>query len=768
MIRLAALFGALLGLLACAAPVQTTASGEGFPYEALAQAARQEIAAGHTPGAVILVAHAGQTVFRQAYGARTVDPVAPMTERTIFDLASLTKVVATAPAILQLADRGQLRLDDPVARYWPAFAQNGKDAITVRQLLTHFSGLRVGMDDRIPWSGSDGALANIAADRPVAQPGSRFSYSDVDFIVLGELVRRVSGLDLDVYCAQNLFAPLGMHDTTFNPDPSLQPRIAPTEIIRGELRWGRVQDPIAYRMGGVAGHAGLFSTADDLARFADMIRNHGEYAGNRILSPAAVQDMTSPASPPGSAAIRGLGWDISSRYSTDFTAFSPRSFGHTGYTGTSIWFDPATDTCSIILANRLLPDGKGQVRDLRARVSRIVAETFPPRTANLPILRVAYATANVQTGIDVLQAQRFAPLAGLRIGLITNHTGIDSRGQRTVDVLARAPNLRLQALFSPEHGLAGLSDERVDSSVDRGTGLPVYSLYGATKRPTPAMLAGLDALVFDIQDAGVRYYTYITTLAYAMEAAAGAGLKVFVLDRPNPLNALTVQGPVMEPEFRSFAGYYPLPTRHGMTVGEIARLFDTEARIGADLTVVPMSGYRRASWFDATGLPWINPSPNLRSLTEATLYAGVGLLEGANLSVGRGTGTPFEIVGAPWIDGQRWAADLAARAIPGVRFRPVDFTPSASAYQGRPCSGIRIELVDRDALDPPFLGIELIASLRRLYGAAFQADRTAGMLGSRPALQSLLAGADPRDVRASWTPRLDAFRRTRQAYLLYP
>ena len=268
-------------------------------------------------------------------------------------------------------------------RYWPEFGQNGKDSVTVRQLLTHFSGLRVGIDERRMWSGYDGAMAAIAADRPVAPPGSRFSYSDVDFIVLGELVRRVSGLDLDVYCARNLFGPLRMQDTGFNPDPDKRSRIAPTEIIAGELRWGQVQDPNAWRMGGVAGHAGLFSTADDLARFAEMIRGGGTLDGVRVLSAASVREMTSPASPPGSATVRGLGWDIRSRYSDDFSSFSERSFGHTGYTGTSIWFDPAIDGYAIILTNRLLPDGRGQVRDLRSRVSQIVAGLADRREAKL-------------------------------------------------------------------------------------------------------------------------------------------------------------------------------------------------------------------------------------------------------------------------------------------------------------------------------------------------------------------------------------------------
>jgi len=775
-------------------PPQAAALPQETPFSRIADVAQEAVAAGQTPGVVILVGQHGRVLFRQAFGDRMVEPARQsMAPQTIFDLASLTKVVATAPAILQLVDQGRLGLDDPVARYWPEFGQNGKDGITIRQLLTHFSGLRVGMDERRPWSGSEGALAAIAADRPVAPPDARFSYSDIDFIVLGNIVRLVSGLDLDAYCERNIFAPLDMRDTGFNPGPEQRDRIAPSNVIQGELRWGQVQDPIAWRMGGVAGHAGLFSTADDLARFAEMIRGGGTAHGVRILSPQAVQAMITSQGPSGSPVQRGLGWDIRSRYSEDFAAFSPTSFGHTGYTGTSIWFDPALDGYAIILSDRLHPEGRGQVRTLRARVSEIVAGALAPQSAALsvpsssstptltskptptstltsaPILvtTLQASPSAVRTGVDVLEETGFAPLAGLRLGLITNQTGRDASGRRTADVLAHAPNLRLLALFSPEHGLSGTLDEKVASSRDAATGLPVYSLYGDLKRPTASTMAGLDALVFDIQDAGVRYYTYITTLAYAMEAAADAGIKVFVLDRPNPLNAATVQGPVMEPEMRSFAGYFPLPIRHGMTVGEIAGLFNREARIGADLRIVPMQGYSRQAWFDQTGLPWINPSPNLRSLREATLYAGVGVVEGANVSVGRGTETPFEVLGAPWIDGPQLAATLNARGIPGVRFRATEFTPSSSAYRGELCHGVLVELVDRDALDAPELGLEIVSALHRLYGQSFRAQSTAGMVGSRAVLQQILDGADPTVVRAAWLPGLERFIARRQSYLIY-
>ena len=775
------------GVQADALPPEVAASEIG-------DAVLSEIAAGHTPGAVVLVGQRGQVVFRQAFGDQMLEPRRqPMAERTIFDLASLTKVVATAPAILQLADQGRLRLDDPVAKYWPEFGQNGKAGITLRQLLTHFSGLRIGMDDSRPWSGREGALQVIAEGRPVAQPGARFSYSDVDFIVLGEVVRRVSGLDLDAYTTRYIFAPLGMRDTGFNPPPGVRDRIAPSDVVQGQMRWGQVQDPIASRMGGVAGHAGLFSTADDLALFAAMILNGGAVGSTRVLSASAVQAMTSPQGPLDSPVLRGLGWDIRSSYSTDFTPwFSPASFGHTGYTGTSLWIDPALQGYEIILTNRLHPDGRGQVRGLRSRVSQLAAAALArpvaqvrgtraapaPAAALVPdamprnrppadVLINASARTIVKSGIDTLETTGFAPLAGLRVGLITNQTGLDANGRRTADVLASAPGMHLVRLFSPEHGLSGTLDEKVGSSTDAATGLQVFSLYGDVRRPSADALAGLDALVFDIQDAGSRYYTYITTLAYAMEAAAKSGLKVFVLDRPNPLNAETVQGPVMEAGLRSFAGYFPLPTRHGMTVGEIAQLYNREAGIGADLRVIAMEGYRRQQWFDQTGHPWVNPSPNLRSLTEAILYAGVGMLEGTNVSVGRGTATPFEVLGAPWMDGPGLAGYLTARRIPGLRVRAASFTPVSGPYRGELCQGVRFEVSDRDLLDPPRLGVELISALWRLHRGSFQGDRAAGMVGSRTVLQSILNGTDPTAVRLAWQPELDRFLSKRQGYLLY-
>jgi uncharacterized protein YbbC (DUF1343 family) len=373
----------------------------------------------------------------------------------------------------------------------------------------------------------------------------------------------------------------------------------------------------------------------------------------------------------------------------------------------------------------------------------------------------------VRPGIEVLAASGFAPLVGKRIGVITNNTGIDASGRSTLQLLLRAPGVKVRAIFSPEHGLSCQLDEKVASGKDPATGLPIYSLYGKVTRPTAEMLRGLDALVYDIQDVGARFYTYITTMAYAMEAAAGAGLEFYVLDRPDPITASMVQGPVLDPDLKSYIGYFPLPVRYGMTAGELAQLFNRERAIGAKLHVVRMEGYRRPIWFDQTGLRWVNPSPNLRSLTQAILYPGVGMIESANVSVGRGTPTPFEIIGAPWISGQRLASYLSGRRIPGVVFNPVTFTPAASPFAHHRCEGVRFKVTDRGALDVAALGVELAAALYRLYPGKFLIDKTVGMIGSRQVIQAIKHGDDPRAMQRRWQPGLDTFGRLRARYLLY-
>ena len=735
-------------------------------FASIAPAVQSEIAAGHIPGAVVLVGAQGGVLYRQAFGARMLQPEqAAMTDDTIFDLASLTKVIATTTTVMQLVDAGRLKLEAPVAKYWPSFAAHGKAAITIEQLLTHTSGLRADLDMRESWSGALAARLRVEAERPQYAPGAKFLYSDINFIALAELIERVTGQSFALYAARHIFVPLGMKDTGFLPAPSLRARVAPADVENDRLRWGEVQDPTARRMGGVAGHAGLFSTADDLALFAQMLLNGGTLHGTRILSAKSVERMTAPHRLPGEV-LRGLGWDIRSPYGGgEETAFGAGSYGHTGYSGTSLWVDPKRGLYLIILTSRLHPDGKGDVKPLRRNLARLVAAANPMRAADNP--PHVGTEPVVMTGIDVLERDSFRQLVGKRVALLTNQTARDAAGRHTIDVLAQAPAVYLRALFSPEHGLGADREGRTSSTTELVTGLPVYSLYGKNLRPSPADLSQFDALVIDLQDVGVRFYTYATTMAYTMEAAAQANIPVFVLDRPDPITATIVEGPVLEAQRRSFTGYFPMPVQHGMTFGELAAMFNAEASIGAKLSVVAMQAYRRGMWFDQTGLSWIAPSPNLRSLEEAALYPGVGLIESANLSVGRGTAHPFELVGAPWVDGKALAVVLGERHIPGVHFESIDFTPSDDRYAGLLCHGVRISVTDRDALRAPELGIELAATLHRLYPGEFRLKDTLSLIGSRRTLDAIAQGLDPREIAAQWQDELERFKRLRAKYLLY-
>ncbi len=776
------------------------------------------------PGAVVLVARHGRVVWRKAYGARAVEPRRePMTTNTIFDLASLTKIVATATSIMILVERGEVRLDDPVVKFIPEMRGDGRDAITIEQLLTHTAGFAPDFDLKARWSGYDEAMKRLYREPLRTQPGARFVYSDINYIALGEVVHRISLITLDEFARKNIFVPLGMRDTGFRStvDFSLRPRsqaeayatarIAPTEKRRGQMdylgdtganagsegeQWlrGQVHDPTSFRMGGVAGHAGLFSAADDLAVFCQMILNGGNYNGARILSPLSVATMTQPHAVSEDGAARGLGWDIATSFSSNKGDLFPLgSFGHTGFTGTSFWIDPASDSFVIFLSNRVHPDGKGDVGPLRGRVASIVASSTTDTTvikarekaANAATALLAsvarlnstsritntsnnaVADAQVLTGIDVLERDGFKQLAGLRVGLVTNHTGRDRSGRQTIDVLSKATNVKLVALFAPEHGIRGVADEKVSDTKDEQTGLPIYSLYGESRRPKPEQLKDLDALVYDIQDVGVRFYTYTTTLGYLMEEAAKAKLPVFVLDRPNPINGVDVEGPLADADKLSFTAYHTTPVRHGLTVGELAQLYNDERKIGCDLRVIKMENWRRAMWFDSTGLTWVNPSPNMRSLTEAALYPGIGLLEATNISVGRGTDTPFEVIGAPWLDGQKLASYLNARRIAGVRFVPIRFTPKSSVFKNEECGGINIVVTDRARFQSVLTGVEIAVALHQLFPAEWKIEGYSRLLVNANALDRLKRGDSVEGIAGSWVTSLENFRRVRARVLIY-
>jgi uncharacterized protein YbbC (DUF1343 family) len=741
------------------------------------------------PGAVVLVGRGEDTIFEKAYGRRAVVPTEePMTLDTVFDMASLTKVVATTTAVMQLVEQGRLRLSDTVASVLPGFERYGKGEITIRHLLTHVSGLRPDVDLGEPWTGYDAAIELARNEVPTSAPGERFVYSDINFFVLGDIVARLTGQSLDVYTKRAIFEPLGMVDTGFLPTPALLPRIAPTERCATLDAWpckrpeamplrGVVHDPTSRRMGGVAGHAGLFSTAHDMARFARMLIGGGRLGQARVLAPATVARMTSPATPSGMASVRGLGWDIDTSYSANRGDLFPiGSYGHTGFTGTSLWVDPASRAFVVFLSSRLHPDGTGDVGVLRSKVATVAAAalgvaatdrrtSIDPRPASRPASDTA--AAPVMTGIDVLVSEGFARLKGKRVGLVTNHTGLARDGKTTIDLLHGAPGVQLVALFGPEHGIRGILDDNVPSARDDKTGLPIHSLYGETRRPTETMLQGIDTLVIDLQDVGTRFYTYHATMGYVMEEAAKRKLGVWVLDRPNPIDGWQIEGPTIDASEEFISYMRTMPVRHGMTMGELARLFNEERKIGADLTVVPMVNWRRDAWFDDTGLTWINPSPNMRNLNQATLYPGIGAIEYANISVGRGTNQPFEQLGAPWIDGPRLAATLNARRIPGIRFYPVTFTPASSKYAGEICQGVFMVVTNRAVLPPVRLGLEVAAALSTLNSGQFRLDNTYRLLGSRESFERVRRGEDPALVAASWSGAESAWRRIRAKYLLY-
>lgn len=403
----------------------------------------------------------------------------------------------------------------------------------------------------------------------------------------------------------------------------------------------------------------------------------------------------------------------------------------------------------------------------RARIAGPAAALWLLLFAEVLNPSVSGPPPRVLNGIDVLREQNFAPLAGKRVGLITNHTGLAADGTTTIELLAKAGTCRLTAIFSPEHGIRGNLDGEFGDSKEESAELPIYSLYGAARRPTAEMLRDVDVLVFDVQDIGARFYTYITTMAYCMEEAARAGIPFYVLDRPNPLGGERVEGPMLDAGRTSFVGYMPLPVRHGMTVGELARYFNAENRIGVQLEVIPMRGWSRSYYFWDTGQVWVNPSPNMRSMTEAVFYPGVCLLEWTNVSVGRGTDRPFGMVGAPWIEPRDFAAALEAQRLGGVRFVPVRFRPSASRHQDMLCGGVSLVLTDLDRLRPVLVGLTLISVLHRLYPERFQIDGTLGLLGNAEALELLKAGRPPADVLRQDRAELKKFLERRRRALIY-
>ncbi|MEO7113915.1 MAG: exo-beta-N-acetylmuramidase NamZ domain-containing protein [Polyangiaceae bacterium] len=736
-----------------------------IPIAKIDEAVEQAIAEAKIPGCVVAIGRRDSVLVEKAYGDRQIQPFRePMTVDTLFDLASITKPMATAASLMVLVDRGLVSLDDLASKFVPELKNFGKADITIRQIMTHTAGLRADTPLDDAKLGRAEMVRRAIAAPLRAKPGERVLYSDVGYLLIQEIVERVSKTSLDRFAHDFLYAPLAMNETMFNPPAEFRVRAATTESRDGAWIRGVVHDPRAYYSGGVAGHAGLFSTAHDVGRFARAMLHGGELDGARVLTPHAVDTFFAPNDLPG--AIRATGWDIQSAFSSNRgTMLSRRAVGHGGYTGTSIWIDPQYDLFVIVLSNRVHPDGKGAVNALAAKIADIAVSAIP--SAKPTILKAVCDKEDVLTGIDVLERGKFDELRGAHVALLTNQTGRDKSGTRTIDLLRAADDIDLVSIWTPEHGVEGAVDDKVADSVDEATGVPVYSLYGARLSPNDDMLNGIDTVVVDLQDAGTRFFTYASTMHRAMKVVAPRGIHFMILDRPNPIDGVTIGGPVSSHAFASFVNHLDLPVRHGLTLGELAELANSDEHLGARLEVVRMIGYRRTASYDDTNLAWVNPSPNLRSVTEALLYPGIGLLEGGNISVGRGTETPFEIVGAPWVDAKALAHALGNDALLGASFSAIDFTPTSSSFANEVCHGVKITVTDRGHVDPIRIGVAIARELQLASPTTWKLDGIASSLANAKTLDAIRAGKNVNDIQATWSNDLAAFRAKREKYLLY-
>jgi uncharacterized protein YbbC (DUF1343 family)/CubicO group peptidase (beta-lactamase class C family) len=713
------------------------------------------------PGAVVLVLNQGKIVYKQAFGNKSLYPsTEPMTTDTIFDLASLTKPIATGTSIFKLVEAGKLRLSDKAKLHLPELTEPAWEAITLEHLLTHTSGLPSGNASSDYKEGITQSIKKINNLKLLAPPGERFTYSDIGFIMLGEIVQRTSGRLLDQFSRDEIFLPLGMKETGYNPSETLKPRIAPTQKEKDGMLRGVVHDPRARLLNGIAGHAGLFSTVDDLALYCAMILNP---SNSKVLSHASIRTMTQARAVPNG--WRTFGWDCDTAFSSNRGELFPKgsTFGHTGFTGTSIWFDPASQTAVIFLSNRVHPEGKGDATPVRNKVATIVASALdgkPPTTSK-----------QVLSGIEILKRENFARLKGAKVGLVTNHSGRDITGTSTIDLLHQAPEVKLIALFSPDYGIRGPIDAKVTDSKDEKTGLPVYILHRERRKPTPAQLEGIDTLVYDIQDSGCKFNTHIETLGLIMDAASERGIRLMVLDRPNPIGGKSFYGPLPDERKEPF---HNIPIRHGLTIGEIAKLFLLERKVTegkplvCKLEIVTMENWNRADLFDATGLEWVCPSPNLRTLTTALIYPGVGLLEITNISVGIGTDRPYEWIGAPWMNNLQLALLLNQQNLPGVRFVPVKQTPVSNLYANKSCNGLQILIDNWSTFEPMKTGIAIAWALRKIHPDDWKIEKYNTLLLNKATLDALTAGKHYAEIEKLWRADLAAFETRRKSVLLYP
>lgn len=726
-----------------------------MPADSIAQALAEALETTRNPGAVVYVADLDQTHVHEARGFRQLIPEKqPARKDTLYDLASLTKVVATTTAILLLRDGGQLRLRQPVTDFVPEHAFDG---MTPYHLLTHTAGF-------IPWkpyyeteTSVEAMLALAAREGIEARPGLRSRYSDFGYMLLGLIVETVAKERFDAFCRKEIFEPLGMARTAFRPPDDWKENVAATEDCpwRKRVIVGEVHDQNAWAAGGVAGHAGLFSTAEDLATFCRAL------LGGRILREGTVEEMTRLDLVP-NYPWQGLGWQLDP-WRDKATGYLPSrfAFGHTGWTGTSMWLDRSTNLFAILLANTCHPSAASRNNpEFRRIVHDAIAARFYPRTTN------------THTGLSRVMKEDFNAVNGKRVALLTHYAAVDMLRRPILDVLNMAPDMDLRLLYSPEHGLHGQAEAGAHVAGQSGP-VPVISLYGERHAPTAEELAQVDLFVVDLQDVGARYYTYGMTLKRCLEACAAAKTPVLVLDRPNPLGGDALEGPVAEIT-NSDVSWGAVPIRHGMTIGELARFFEqTELRgKGLDLSVQYLDNWAPDRMHHQCALPWVPPSPNIPAAEAALLYVGTCLFEGTNLNEGRGTPTPFALIGAPWVNADAIVQELQPLETPGLRVEPVEYTPepipgkaSSPRFSGETCRGVRLTIERPHEVRAFTTACALIQALRKHHPTEFAFNNFFNTLAGGPDLRRRLeAGEDALAIEAAYEPARVAFNETRPQF----
>lgn len=692
---------------------------------------REAVDESKVPGAVLCVGDLASIHFLGSYGDRQLIPNRRAAEiDTLYDLASLTKVVCTATAIMQLKERGQLSIEQSITDFVPL---RSLEQVTLKDLLTHTAGI-VPVERYFESMHSLEEILQDCSQNGIEHPVDyHHNYSDLGFMLLGKVLELVSGMGLDQYCRENIFQPLDMQRTAFNPSKSWKENCAPTEddSWRGRLIHGEVHDENCSVIGGVSGHAGLFSTASDLANFC-----RGLLSGKLMKSETFAEMVafgTKPLYP-----WQGLGWQVDP-WATKKTGFLPsrRAFGHTGWTGTSLWLDAETGLFSIVLSNSCHPDRLDRDSEtLRRVVHTAVGKEF-------------YTTTNSHSGLDRLIRENFVRIRGKRIAVLTNHAAIDQSGRHILDVLPDCPDLKLERLYSPEHGIRGQAEagEKVEG---QESAVPVTSLYGKQKAPTREELKGIQLFVVDLQDIGARYYTYMATMLRCVEACAKAKVPVLVLDRPNPLGGNVLEGPIAQ-ETESLVSCSAIPIRHGMTMGELATWFAQNdlKKLRPKVTVNYLDSWQPYRWFPECNLPWRAPSPNMPSPETALLYIGTCLIEGTNMNEGRGTDTPFLIFGAPWLDAEAVLAELGDEDAPGLSLATETYTPRSipgkstnPKFLDTECRGIRLTITDAYAVRAFYTTVALLIAIRKHHSEDLEFVDMFSILAGGPDLLSRIQSGE--------------------------